>query len=216
MHTGAFWPPCPVSRADSTDTICVPLKVDRFRLRQSVQSGTLTMATTMAVGFCAFPAVGLYGMAVDPGANNHWIGVMLFSLILPLLTGILALSEWQTTWSSKSVLNQNLPALIVNCEGVWDYSSRYVYGFIPWKDIDKVMLDNRYIGEVGKNFPGIGFVVTHPDVLLRRKPWIIQIAMRKDPFVTDRREVFIMQEFLDADTNELVKKINDFRARMTQ
>ena len=211
MHTGAFWPPPPVS---GTDIISVPLKVDRVRLRQSVQSGTLTMATTMAVGFCAFPALGLYGAALDPGAHKAWVEFTLFSMILPLIPGMAALSEWQTTWSSNDALRHNLPALIVNCEGIWDYSSKYVYGFIPWKDIDKVMLDSRYVGQINKNFPGIGFIVTHSEVLLRRKSWMTQITMRNDYFVTDRREVFLMQEFLDADVKELVEQINKFRARM--
>ena len=212
MHTGDFWPPPPASGTASTDIISVPLKVDRVRLRQNVQSGTLAMA--MALGFCAFPALGLYGAALDPGAHKAWIGFTLFSVILPLIPGMAALSEWQTTWSSHNALRHNLPALIVNCEGIWDYSSKYVYGFIPWKEIDKVMLDRRYIGQIDKNFPGVGFIVTHSEVLLRRKSWMTQLAMKTDPFVTDRREVFIMQEFLNADVKELVEQINNFRARM--
>ena len=198
----------------NSSEIRVPFNKEKFRRRQDVESGTAVMAVAMAVGTCGFPALFLYIAAIDPTEpRNLCIGLALFSLVLPLFIGLGAWPAMQTRKTMKRTLRQGLPALVISQEGIWDYSSTYVYGFVPWSEIDTVIADRLYARELKKYFSGIGFIGKSSDVLLRRKSGLLRVWMRADWRIIDRREIFIPQQFIDMPVEELVRLANNFRQR---
>ena len=191
---------------------------DKFQRRQDVQMGTATMGAAMAFGFLAFPALGVYAAIIDPTQRKIGIIFATGSLMLPLLVGILAWPGMQRAKSSAKTLKESQPALVVNQAGVQDNSSTYAVGFIPWEEIASVISTTQYSWDryqgVKRAWPGIAFVVKDMNSLLRRQPILMSQEMRMDPNVSARSQIFIPQAMLDADVNELVIEINNFRARV--
>jgi len=195
--------------------IRVPLNVEKFRRYRDMQAGIAAIGMAMTLGTCSFPALLLYIWVVDPAERDIALGVVgaSLSLLLPLFIGSATWPAMQIAKTLTKTLKENLPALVINQEGVWDYSSNYVFGFIPWGEIDTVMVDSRYSRKLNKDFPGIAFVVKNKNVLLRRKPGLLASWMNLEPEITDRRQVFIPQARMDSPIGELVRMANSFRQR---
>ncbi len=173
----------------------------------------------MAVGFLAFPAMGVYIAIIDPTQRKAGIILAAISLLLPLLVGIMAWPGIQQAKSSAKTLKESQPALVINRAGVQDNASTYVVGLIPWADIASVISTTQYSWDrhrgVKRAWSGIAFVIRDMNSLLRRQPVLMSQEMRMDPNVSARSQIFIPQAMLDADVNELVIEINNFRARVT-
>jgi len=174
------------------------------------------MAVTMAVGFCSFPATFVYILLVDPGPQSSILEVLGFSMSALLILGMgMAVGPLlQQAKDSTRVLAQNLPAVIINQQGIWDYSSSHIFGFVPWNEIDSVMLDRRYSRELEKDFYGIAFVLKNKETLLRRKSALTRFSLNMKSEIVDRRQIFIPQQFVDVPVKDLVQQIADFRAKI--
>jgi len=214
-NNASGWPPSP-KRDEARNEIRVPRNLAAFRRCRAAQAATATMAVTMAVGFCSFPATLIYILLVDPSPQSLILEVFgfLMSALIILVVGLAAGPALQQAKDSTWVLAQNLPAVIINQEGIWDYSSSYIFGFVPWNEIDSVMLDSRYSRELGRYFYGIAFVVKNKEVLLRRKSAMTRFSLNMESGIVDRRQIFIPQQFVDVPVKDLVQQIADFRAKI--
>jgi len=197
--------------------VWVPLNLEKFRRYRDMQAATATLGVTMALGFCSFPALFAYIWAVDPAERNATLGIIavVLSLALPIFVGLAAWPAVQIAKTLTKTLREKLPALIINQQGIWDFSSNYVFGFIPWSEIDAVVLDSRYSRKLNKSFPGIAFVVKDKNVLLRRKPGLLSSWLSMESEITDRRRIFIPQGRLNMPVEDVVRLANSFRQQQT-
>ena len=218
-HDRTVWPPPPLLGSNvSDDAISVPLNLPNFRRYRDTQAATATLGMVMTLG-CGggFIGLSLYGALVDVTHRQTWLGIALFSLLLPLVIGSATWPALQLAKTLTDVLKRNLPALIINREGIWDYSSNYVFGLIPWSEIDKVMLSSRHSTKLDRDFFGIALVTKTSGSLLRRKPGLLGAWMSMEAEITDRRQIFIPEGRIEAQIHDLVKQVNAFRTqRMTE
>jgi hypothetical protein len=194
------------------DGLQVPRNVAGFRRFRDSQGATATMGVMMTLVLCSFPATLIYISAVDPSAQNPAARHMafFFCAVTACMTVFLGLGAYPALQRSKEVnrvLKQNLPALVVTHEGIWDYCSSYVFGFVSWEEIEKVMLDNKYSPETKKYWPGISFIAKNKDVLLRRKSPLARFWLNKESTIADRRQIFIPQEWIDVPIKDLITQI---------
>lgn len=197
--------------------IRVALNKKKFRLYRNSQAVTATLGLAMTVGFCAFPAMLLYIWIMDPKERNPQIVVpgAVLSLVLPLFVGLATWPAMQIAKALTKTIKEQLPALVIDKEGIWDHSSNYVFGFVPWNEIESVIATSRHAPRLNKDFPGIAFVVKNKNVLLRRKPGLTGSWLNMDAEISNRRQVFIPQGRLEVPVEDLVAQINQFRARVT-
>ncbi len=192
------------------DTIRVPRNIAGFRRFRDSLGVTATMGVMMTLVMCSFLATLVYLSSVDPSSQVPAMKpmVLFFCACTACMAVFLGLGAYPTLQQSKEanqVLKRNLPALIVTCEGVWDYGSSHIFGFVSWDEIEKVMLDSKYSSRVNKYWPGISLIAKNKDVLLRRKSPMVRFWLNKESAIADRRQIFIPQE-MDRHAN---KRPND-------
>lgn len=195
------------------DVLRVPLNLDKFRRYRDMQAVTASMGAAMTLACCGFPALALYGMLTDPSSRAGWEGTLWLGLGLVWFLGCATWPAVQLANVLTCTLTQNLPALVVTREGVWDYSSNYVFGFIPWQDIEAVGPAIRRSQKLNKDFPGVAFVVKNKEVLLRRKPGLAGMWIGMDDEITDRRQILIPEGRMGLLVDDVVRLVNDFRQR---
>ncbi len=197
--------------------IRVPLSMRNFRLYRDSQAVTATLGLVMTLGCgVGFTGVALYNAVIDAAHREGWIYATGGAALLPLMIGLATWPAMQTAKTLTRTLKEQLPALVINPEGIWDYSSNYVFGFISWSEIESVIATSRHSPNLNKDFPGIAFVVKNKNVLLRRKPSLTGAWLASDPEISKRRQIFIPQGRIDAPVEDVVSQINAFRARVTQ
>lgn len=140
--------------------------------------------------------------------------LLLISLCLILFIGGATWPAMELTKTATMTLKQNLPAIVVNQEGVGDNASNYIFGFVPWDEIEAVIATSRHSRNLDKDFQGIAFVVKGKDVLLRRKPSLTRLWLNMDSEISDRHQIFLPQGRLDVPVEDVVLQINQLRARL--
>lgn len=194
--------------------IRVPLDQDGFRRDRNRTSIAATMGVTMTLGFCGFPALLLYMWVTDPAERNTTLAIVGAALSLVLLL-IISAATWpamQTANLLTKTLKERLPALIVNRDGIQDYSSNSVFGFIPWSQIEAVLATSRYSNRLNQDFPGVAFVVKDRNFLLRRRLGLTGSRLSDYPPTAERRQIFIPQGRIGVPVENVVSQINAFRA----
>lgn len=194
----------------------VPRNVAGFRRFRDSYGATAVLGVMMALVLYSFVALFIYISLVDPSAQNPVAKhVIFFASISALCMGVfLSLGAYPALQQSKEisrVLKQKLPALIVTREGIWDYSSSHIFGFVPWTEIQTVMLDNKYSPRADKYWPGISFIAKNKEVLLGRKSPLARLWLNKESSIADRRQIFIAQEWIDMPIKELIMQIEALR-----
>ena len=104
--------------------------------------------------------------------------------------------------------------MIVDQNGIQDNASNYVFEFIPWSEIESVILTSRYAPNIKKTFSGVAVVLKDKKMLLRKKSKLFAMWMMPDDEIMKKRQVFIPQGRIDMPVEEVVEQINIFRARM--
>ena len=198
------------------NAIQVPRNVAGFRRFRDSYGGTAVLGVMMALVFYSFVATFIYCSLADPSAQNPAAKYMIFFVgLCALCMGVfLSLGAYPALQQSKEinrVLKQELPALVVTREGIWDFSSSHVFGFVPWTEIQTVMLDNKYSPRINKYWPGISFIAKNKEVLLSRKSSLARVWLNKESSIADRRQIFIAQEWIDMPIKDLMTQIEELR-----
>ncbi len=205
------------SEAHDSAEIRIPLATAKFRGYRDMQAVTATMGAAMTVGFCGFPLMLLYIWIMDPAERNLALVIpgAVLALVLPIFVGCATWPARQTANVLTKTLKRKLPALVISREGITVNSSNYVFGFIPWNEIEAVQVASRRASELNKDFIGIAIVVKDKNVLLRRKPKMMAAWLNMDAEISRRRQVFIPQGRITMPVEEVVEQINSFRAGIT-
>jgi hypothetical protein len=197
----------------SSEEILVPFNKDKFRRYQGMQSIVAAVGIGMSLVACAFPSLALYGMYVDPVHRSQWMPVLWLSAFLILIVGSAAWPVLHQAKTATAIGKQNLPALIINRDGVWDYGSNYIFGFVSWNEIESVIVTSRHSRDLNKDFPGIAFVVKNKNALLRRKPELTRFWLNIDPEIANKRQIFVPQGRIETPIGDLLKQIDSLRPR---
>jgi hypothetical protein len=198
------------------DQIEVPLYLTGFKRDRDRLSFGAVMGVTMTVGFCAWPALLLYMWIVDPAERSATLCIVAAMwLALILVVGSQTWPMMQTTKFLTRTLKKRLPALIINRDGIMDYSSNSVFGLIPWSQIQTVFWAIRHSNRQNRDYSGL-VIVVRDKPLLRRRLGLAGFRSEDYPPSRDRREVFIPQDRAAMPVEEVVEQINGFRARITQ
>ncbi len=204
--------------AAANGEIRVPLNQNGFRQDCNKVSIVAIMGVTMALGFCGFPVLLLYIWITDPAERNATLAIagMVLSLVLLLIVSAATLPALQTASLLTKTLRERLPALIVNRDGIQDYSSNSVFGFIPWSQIEAILAVSRRSNRLNRDFPGVVFVVKGRKSLLRQRLALTDSRLSDYPPTADHRQIFIPQARIGASVEDVVSQINAFRMRMGQ
>lgn len=110
-------------------------------------------------------------------------------------------------------LKGNLPALVINDQGIQDNSSNYVFGFIPWNEIEAVTTSSRYAPRINKTFVGVAIVLKNKEILLKKKPLILRMWLERDDEIKKKHWIFIPQGRIEMPVEEVVKLANQMQER---
>jgi hypothetical protein len=208
-----------ISRFDAvagSDEIKVPLNLVGFQYDRNRISIAAVMGMTMTLGFFGFPAMLVYIWIMEPTERKIGLGIFGAVLSLGLLLAV-SLATWPALQTAKfltKTLKKKLPALIINRDGIQDYSSNSVFGFIPWGEIILVFATSRYSNRLSKDFPGIVIIVKNKN-LLRQRLGRGGFRVEDYPFAPDRRQIFIPQNRIAMPIEDVAEQINAFRERIT-
>ncbi len=199
----------------TADTFQVPLNRAKFQKFRNMNAVLACVALFMVMLFSAGLAYSLY--AILSGSRNLevWIFNAFLCLGLVIFIGSITLATWQLTSVQTQTLAQNLPALIVNQEGIQDNVSNYGLGHISWSEIESVGSASVYAPDAQKTFIGVALVLKNKNMLLAKKSKPIALWMQVDDEIKQKRRVFIPQGRIAMPIKDVVEQINAFRGRMT-
>lgn len=169
------------------------------------------MGLFMVILACFSGAYMLHSIFTDPNIRGFMVSGTLMCLWLVIFIGLATLPAGQLAWTQTKTLKQNLPALIVDRNGIVDNASNYMLGRISWVEVESVIATSRCAPNIQKTFPGVAIVLKNKDTLLRKKPKIMAMWMQLDDEIKKKHQVFIPQGRIDVPVEELVARINDFR-----
>jgi hypothetical protein len=198
----------------SLGSIQVPLSRENFRRYHDHLIGTLRAGFWIAFfGLCCI-GFGVYVALPTAGLEAGWVlallGLVLDTIVIGAVVPGLRLSAAQTT-----ILDQRLPALIVDEEGITDNCSSYLLGMIPWSNIADIKLaqqkSSRKSFTPHKIWVGVAIVVKNKDALLIDLPLWKRMWMSLDDTVNFGRRIFVSQGRIDAPIAEFVEQVKQFR-----
>lgn len=198
--------------------VCVPLNTAKFRAYRDMQRITATMGLAMSVGFWGFPANLLYIWVMDPTERNPVLDIpgAVISLILPILVGAATWPAMLITKTLSKTLKERLPALVINEQGIQDNASNYVFGSLPWNEIDTVSVESRYAPNINKTFTGVAIALKNKELLLKKKPSILRMWLKMEKEISEKRWVFIPQGRIEMPVEEVVRLANQIKAQHSQ
>lgn len=203
-----------VTSGTTGNTLQVPLNATKFRQYRNMNVALAGIALFMvALALCG----GIY--MVDSAftvVKSRGFGIFgaFLSLWLVVFIGLAAVPAWQLSSLQYKILKRKAPAMIVDQNGIQDNASNYVFEFIPWSEIESVILTSRYAPNIKKTFSGVAVVLKDKKMLLRKKSKLFAMWMMPDDEIMKKRQVFIPQGRIDMPVEEVVEQINIFRARM--
>lgn len=197
--------------ATGQDEIRVPIQPRSYRSCRNLSAFTAVFIGVLFVMLCYVGYSLLYkDFAIRPSAG--WLGCLFFFLFYGTASGMMLWSLTHLVRRMSVVLNQNLPGLIINQDGIIDNASDNPTGLIQWEQIDKIMLTTSYSKSRKLDWPGIAFLLNERN---RPKPGPMMLFFGCD-LKLPIYQVFIRQEMIGKPASEVVKMANEFRARMTQ
>ncbi len=195
----------------TSEKLQVPLNRAKFQKYRNMNAVMAGMGLFMVILACFSGAYMFQSIFTDPKIKGFMISGVVMSLWLILFIGLATLPACQLAWTQTKTLKQNLPALIVDRDGIVDNASNYMLGRISWVEVESVIATSRYAPNIQKTFPGVAIVLKNKDTLLRKKPKIMAMWMQLDDEIKKKHQVFIPQGRIDVPVEELVARINDFR-----
>lgn len=200
----------------SNESIEVPLARAKFQRYRDMNAVTAALGPGMILCILGRGWYLLGSEFRHPRDLDFLLLAVFMASCIILFIGLATVPAWQLACTQTKMLKQDLPALRVTTEGIWDYSSNYVFGFIPWTEITDFIVTERSGSRGKQTYPGIAFVVKNKDVLLKRQPGLMGMWLGSDNEITDRRQVFIPQGRIDVPIEVVAPLITDFRRRLTQ
>ena len=198
----------------TADTLQVPLNRAKFQKFRNMNAVLACVALFMVMLFSAGLAYSLYAILSGSRDLDGWILAAFLCLWLVVFIGSITIATWQLTSIQTQTLAQNLPALIVNQEGIQDNVSNYVIGHIAWSEIESAGSASIYAPDAQKTFVGVAVVLKNKNMLLAKKSKPIVLWMQVDGEIKQKRRVFIPQGRVAMPIEEVVEQINAFRARI--
>lgn len=197
-----------------TSEVCVPLNKAKFRAYRDMQRITATMG--MVVLAFAGVVVSFYSIFSSPVLDGWWVLNGFLSLCLVVSISLATVPAWQVASVRAKVLHCNLPALVVDEQGIQDNSSNYVFGFIPWNEIDSVSVESRDAPNINKTFNGVVITLKNKALLLKKKPPILRMWVKMDNEIKERCWVFIPQGRIEMPVEEVVRLANQIKEQHSQ
>ncbi len=159
----------------TAESLQVPLNRAKF---QKYRKWNITLAV-MGLGMVMLSLAGLvfslYSIFSGTVSDGWMVLNGVLSLWLVVFIGLATAPAWQLANTMGKVMRQNLPVLVVDRDGIIDNSSNYVFGFIPWSEIETVTASSRYARDIDKTFTGIAIVLKNKELLLNKKPPILRM-----------------------------------------
>lgn len=193
------------------ETLQVPLDRAKFQQYRNWNIATTCVGLILWLLFCVSSLFILHVMFASPAVQGTWAFTLFLDVCLVVFLGLATIPSWLLAHTQSETLRQNLPALIIDQDGIQDNSSNYIFGRIPWSEIESVKAESRYAPNTGETFSGIAIVVTNEDTLLRKKPKILSIWIRMDTEVSQKHQVFIPQGRVTIPVENAVCSANKFR-----
>lgn len=194
----------------------VPLNAANLKKYRDMQGGTGRAGLMMAGLFCAFSVIGIWGALTGDFSQTMGVQLAVLSLGLTVFIALAALPALLVAKSLTKTLKGNLPALVVSDQGVQDNASNYVFGFIPWSEIETVTRGSRYARNINKTFTGVSIVMKNKELLLNKKQPILRMWLEMDDEIKKKHWVFIPQGRIEMPVEEVVKLANQIKERVSQ
>ena len=189
----------------------VPLNTAKFRAYRDMNRVMAAMGMGMVILFFADFVFSLYSIFFVTVLKGSWVLNGFLSLWLVVF---ISLASWPALLVAKSVtktLKGNLPALVISEQGIQDNASTYVFGFIPWSEIEAVTTSSRYAPKIKKTFVGVAIVLKNKEFLLNKKPPVLRMWLGMDGEITNKHWVFIPQGRIEMPVEEVVRLANEIK-----
>ena len=193
------------------ESLQVPLNRAKFQKYRNLNATTASMGFGMVLLFFVILVFSLYSI-FSGTVLDGWI--VLDSVLSLWLVVIISLASWPALLVAKSqtkTLKGNLPALVINDQGIQDNASNYAFGFIPWSEIEAVTTSSRYSWRVKKTFAGVAVVLKNKELLLNKKPPILRMWLEMDGEIKNKCVVFIPQGRIEMPVEEVVRLANQMK-----
>jgi len=193
------------------DEIRVPIKLRSYRAYRNIQAFTAVFIGALFILLC-YIGFGFFFQSSTASPNAGWFGVFLTLLFWSLASGMMLWSLAHLIYRMNQVLTQNLPALVINRDGIVDNASDNPTGLIRWEQIETITLSTLYSKSRKIDRPGVAILLNAQN---RPKPGPMMLFFGLD-LKLPIYQVFIRQEMIGKPASEVVKMANEFRARMIQ
>ncbi len=193
----------------TVDEIRVPIKLRSYRAYRNIQAYTAIFIGMLFVLLCYIMCSFLSRSFTIP-LPRGWLESFLFLLFWGIASGMMVWSLEHLVAIMNQVLAQNLPALIINQNGIIDNASDNPAGLIRWNQIKTITLTKWYSANRQMNAPGIAIILNERN---RPKPGPMMLFFGFD-LNLPAHQVLIRQEMIGKPASEVVKMANEFRARM--
>lgn len=197
----------------TSESLQVPLNRAKFQKYRNMNAVIAGMGLFMVLLACFSGAYMFQSIFTDPKIRGFMISGVVMSAWLIIFIGLATLPAGQLAWTQTKTLKQNLPALVVDRDGIVDNASNYMLGRISWVEVESVIATSRYAPHIQKTFPGIAIVLKNKGVLLRKKPKIMSVWMQQDDEIKKKRQVFIPQGRVDVPVEELAARLDGLHQR---
>ncbi len=193
------------------ESLQVPLNRAKFQKYRKLNVTLAIMGFGMVTLFFADFVFSLYSTFFVTVLKGSWVLNGFLSLWLVVF---ISLAAWPALLVAKSLtktLKGNFPALVINNQGIQDNASTYVFGFIPWSEIETVTTSSRYGRNINKTFTGVAIVLKNKELLLKKKPPVLRMWLEMDGEIKNRRLVFVPQGRIEMPVEEVVKLANEIK-----
>ncbi len=194
----------------------VPLNRAKFQIYRKWNATLAIMGLGMVLLFVACFVFSLYSIFSVPALDGWWVLNGVLSLWLVVFIGLATAPAWQLANTQGKVLRRNLPALVIDRDGILDNSSNYVFGFIPWSEVETITASSRYARKIDKTFTGVAIVLKNKELLLNKKSPVLRMWLKMDNEIKKKHWVFIPQGRIEMPVEEVVRLANQIKAQHSQ
>lgn len=192
------------------DEIRVPIKLRSYRGYRNIQAFTAVFIGMLFALLC-YVMCGFLSKTPITLLSRGWLESFLFLLFWGTASGMMVWSLGHLVAIMNHVLAQNLPALIINQDGIIDNASDNPTGLIRWNQIKTITPTKWYSANRRMNAPGIAIILNERN---RPKPGPMMLFFGCD-LKLPVYQVVIRQEMIGEPASEVVKMANEFRRRIT-
>ena len=193
------------------ESLQVPLNRAKFQKYRKWNATLAIMGLGMVLLFLACFVFSLYSIFSTPVLDGWWVLNGVLSLWLVVFIGLVTAPAWYLANTQGKVLRRNLPALVIDRDGILDNSSNYVFGFIPWSEVETITASSRYARDIDKTFTGVAIVLKNKELLLNKKSPVLRMWLKMDNEIKKKHWIFIPQGRIEMPVEEVVKLANEIK-----